>query len=342
MQKYGVNELRRMFLEFFESKEHLAMKSFSLVPHNDNSLLLINSGMAPLKPYFTGQEIPPRRRVTTCQKCIRTGDIENIGKMRNRGYELKATVFVVRNSDRELSWSVTGGLIHNENKILEVSEALQDAQKDLEADQGANPNMLYKTGYSTNTIWVVRSLGIDPSTGRELYLDRFGEPTFTWDSRDLTACGVAEPKYQGNLSTMFRYKGFSANLSFGYRFGGQLYNSTLIEKVENTDFRENVDARVYKGRWQKAGDIAAFKGLHLKDKTSKTSRFVENERVFNCQSVTLQYLFDSPRLKKIVGMENLTLNVSTSDLFYISSVKRERGTAYPFSRQFSFSLSATF
>lgn len=79
-KSYGVNELRRMFLEFFESKEHLAMKSFSLVPHNDNSLLLINAGMAPLKPYFTGQEIPPRKRVTTCQKCIRTGDIENVGK----------------------------------------------------------------------------------------------------------------------------------------------------------------------------------------------------------------------------------------------------------------------
>ena len=85
MQKYGVNELRRMFLEFFESKGHLAMKSFSLVPHNDNSLLLINSGMAPLKPYFTGQEIPPRRRVCTCQKCIRTGDIENIGKTARHG-----------------------------------------------------------------------------------------------------------------------------------------------------------------------------------------------------------------------------------------------------------------
>lgn len=85
MQKYGVNELRRMFLEFFESKGHLAMKSFSLVPHNDNSLLLINSGMAPLKPYFTGQEIPPRTRVCTCQKCIRTGDIENIGKTARHG-----------------------------------------------------------------------------------------------------------------------------------------------------------------------------------------------------------------------------------------------------------------
>ncbi|MDY3887718.1 MAG: alanine--tRNA ligase [Agathobacter sp.] len=77
---YGVNELRRMYLEFFESKGHLCMKSFSLVPHNDNSLLLINAGMAPLKPYFTGQEIPPRRRVTTCQKCVRTGDIDNVGK----------------------------------------------------------------------------------------------------------------------------------------------------------------------------------------------------------------------------------------------------------------------
>ncbi len=85
MKKYGLNELRKMYLEFFESKGHLKMNSFSLVPQNDNSLLLINAGMAPLKPYFTGQEIPPRRRVTTCQKCIRTGDIENVGKTARHG-----------------------------------------------------------------------------------------------------------------------------------------------------------------------------------------------------------------------------------------------------------------
>ena len=85
MQKYGVNELREMFLKFFETKGHLRMNSFSLVPHNDKSLLIINSGMAPLKPYFTGQEIPPRRRVTTCQKCIRTGDLENVGKTARHG-----------------------------------------------------------------------------------------------------------------------------------------------------------------------------------------------------------------------------------------------------------------
>ena len=85
MKKYGVNELRKMYLDFFASKGHLVMKSFSLVPHNDNSLLLINAGMAPLKPYFTGQEIPPRTRVATCQKCIRTGDIENVGKTARHG-----------------------------------------------------------------------------------------------------------------------------------------------------------------------------------------------------------------------------------------------------------------
>ena len=85
MKKYGVNELRKMFLDFFKSKDHLVMNSFSLVPHNDNSLLLINAGMAPLKPYFTGAEIPPKRRVATCQKCIRTGDIENVGKTARHG-----------------------------------------------------------------------------------------------------------------------------------------------------------------------------------------------------------------------------------------------------------------
>ena len=85
MKYMGVNEIREAFLSFFESKDHLRLKSASLVPVNDNSLLLINSGMAPLKPYFTGQQIPPSKRVTTCQKCIRTGDIENVGKTARHG-----------------------------------------------------------------------------------------------------------------------------------------------------------------------------------------------------------------------------------------------------------------
>lgn len=268
--------------------------------------------------------------------------VENVGEMENKGFELKASVFVLRDFERDLSWSVTGTMIHNENKILSISQALIDAQKELEEDDGANPNLLYKPGYSTNTIWVVKSLGIDPSTGREIYEDRNGNQTAVWDARDLTDCGISEPKFQGNFSTMFRYRGLSFNMSFGYRFGGQLYNSTLIEKVENADYGYNVDRRVYEDRWEKPGDVVAFKSLDIEDATSKTSRFVEDERTLNCQSLTLGYTLEEKELKNFAGMENLSLTFSTSDLFYWSSVKRERGTSYPFSRQFSFSVSATF
>lgn len=268
--------------------------------------------------------------------------IENAGKMRNNGFELKVSAFLVRNLKQDISWSVTGSLIHNENRILSISEALLSAQEPIEAAAGANPNLLYKPGYSTNTIWVVKSLGIDPSSGREVYLDRNGEFTYDWDSRDLTNCGVGEPKYQGNFSTMFRYKDFSVNMSFGYRWGGQLYNSTLISNVENSDYRSNVDARVYYDRWEKPGDVVGFKSLKDTKATNKTSRFVENESTLTCQSMNIQYELKSKTLNEALKLDNLLLSFSTSDLFHISTVKRERGTSYPFSRQFSVSLSATF
>lgn len=271
-----------------------------------------------------------------------TSYVENIGKMRNNGIELKASAFLIRNAAKDLSWSVTAALMHNKNKIIEVSQALLDAQKEIEEGEGSNPNFLYKPGYSTRTIWVVPSLGIDPSTGREIYINRNGDFTYTWDARDQVAYGISEPKYQGNISSMLRYKGLSVNLSFRYQWGGQLYNTTLIDKVENANFQYNVDARVYHDRWSKPGDIAAFKGLQVTEKTQRTSRFVENERMFTCQNINVQYEWKSPLLQKTLGMENLTLSGSTSDLFYLSTVKRERGTSYPFSRQFSFSLSATF
>lgn len=268
--------------------------------------------------------------------------IENVGEMENRGFELKASAFLIRDMGRDLSWTVTGSMVHNKNKIVSVSQALLDAQKELEENNGANPNLLYKPGYSTNTIWVVKSLGIDPSTGREIYEDRFGQPTLTWDARDLQAAGLSEPKYFGNFSTMVRYKGLSLNLSFSYRFGGQLYNSTLINKVENADYGYNVDARVYNARWEKPGDVVGFKGLNVKDATSKSSRFIEDEKTLRCQSLNLAYTLEKSDLKGFIGLENLTFNFSTSDLFYWSTVKQERGTSYPFSRQFSCSVSATF
>jgi TonB-linked SusC/RagA family outer membrane protein len=271
-----------------------------------------------------------------------TSYIENIGKMQNSGFEIKATTYIVRNTTQGLFWSVTAAAIRNRNKVVEISQALKDAQKAIETAGGANPNTLYREGYSVNTIWVVESLGIDPSSGKEIYLTKDGETTFIWSALDLKPMGVNEPKIQGNLNTTFRYKAFSTNISFGYRVGGQMYNQTLINKVENADFRYNVDSRVYDSRWQMPGDVAAFKGLLVTSATNRSSRFVQDENTLTCQNINLRYDLESSGFLKNMGVETLTLSGNTANLFYVSSVKQERGTTYPFARQFSFSVLAIF
>ena len=173
MKQYGVNELRKMFLEFFESKDHLAMKSFSLVPVNDNSLLLINSGMAPLKPYFTGAEIPPRRRVTTCQKCIRTGDIENVGKTARHG-----TFF-------EMLGNFSFGDYFKR-------EAIQWSWEFLTEVVGLDPNRLYPSVYLEDDeafdIWN-KEIGIAPER-----IFRFGKADNFWE-QGAGPCGPCSEIY---------------------------------------------------------------------------------------------------------------------------------------------------
>ncbi len=173
MQKYGVNELRKMFLEFFESKGHLAMKSFSLVPHNDKSLLLINSGMAPLKPYFTGQEIPPCKRVTTCQKCIRTGDIENVGKTARHG-----TFF-------EMLGNFSFGDYFKKESIRWTWEFLTEVV-------GLDPDRLYPSVYlEDDEAWEIwnKDIGIPPER-----IFRFGKEDNFWE-HGSGPCGPCSEVY---------------------------------------------------------------------------------------------------------------------------------------------------
>ena len=176
MQKYGVNELRRMFLEFFESKGHLAMKSFSLVPHNDKSLLLINSGMAPLKPYFTGQEIPPRKRVTTCQKCIRTGDIENVGKTARHGtfFEMLGNFSFgdyFKHDAIHWTWEFLTEVVGLDPDRLYPSVYLEDdeAWKIWNEEIGITPERIFKFGKEDN-FWEHGSGPCGPCS--EVYYDR--------------------------------------------------------------------------------------------------------------------------------------------------------------------------
>ena len=176
MQPYGVNELRKMFLDFFESKGHLAMKSFSLVPHNDNSLLLINSGMAPLKPYFTGQEIPPRKRVTTCQKCIRTGDIENVGKTARHGtfFEMLGNFSFGDYFKREAihwSWEFLTEVVGLDPDRLYPSVYVDDQEAfDIwNKEMGIAPERIFKFGKEDN-FWEHGSGPCGPCS--EIYYDR--------------------------------------------------------------------------------------------------------------------------------------------------------------------------
>jgi TonB-linked SusC/RagA family outer membrane protein len=266
--------------------------------------------------------------------------VENIGRMRNKGYELKGTGFLLSNY-HGFTWTVSAALLHNKNKVLETSKALKDAQGTT-INNRTDPGTLYIEGYSSNDIWVVPSIGIDPSTGKELYLGADGQPTYVWDAKDIRAVGSTDPEIFGNFSTMVRYKGFSVNAAFRYTAGGQQYNTTLVNRVESGNYKYNVDSRVYDSRWQQPGDIAAFKGLLITAPTYKTSRFVQDENTLVCSNVNFQYEIRSANFLKRLKLDALNFKADMAEPMYLSSIRRERGTDYPFSRQFSFSINATF
>lgn len=271
-----------------------------------------------------------------------TSYIENIGSLKNTGFEVRLSTKIINNDN--LYWSVSAAGVHNTNKILDVSEALLKAQQVYQQSNLVNPNFQFVPGYSSNTMWAVKSAGIDPSNGKEIFITKDGDRTYNWSANDIVAAGLDEPTLMGNFSSNIRYKRLTMNVSFGYRFGGDIYNSTLSNKVEVSKeaIGWNVDSRVFFDRWKNVGDQAAFKGLDDFSPTYKTSRFIQKESTFTCQNITMQYDLQSNFLKNRLGVSNCMISGSTSDLFYISTIKRERGTSYPYSRQFSLSLNLIF
>lgn len=272
---------------------------------------------------------------------------ENMGTLENRGVELNLAVIPYRNDAAQSYWVVSVNGSHNTNKLTKISDALR-RQNELNASaESISPLPRYVEGMSTTAIWAVKSLGIDPATGDEILLKRNGSITSEYDVVDAVVCGDTEPKWQGTINTAFQYKGFGANLSFTYRFGGQMYNETLVSKVENADLRYNADRRVLTERWQKPGDRAQYKRLtNSADgaNTQQTSRFVMDENTLQMGSLSLTYRMDSnnaPWLKKL-RISSMKWGFTMEDVFYASTIKRERGTIYPFSRQFALSLNLVF
>ena len=282
---------------------------------------------------------------------------ENLGELKNTGYELSLKFGIIKNIDKGLLWNISASAIYNKNELMKINNALTayndkvnnefgddevEGETDAEKqERQTSPRVKFQEGQSMNTIWCVRSLGIDPATGSEVFLDRNGNKTNVYNPADQVAFAVTDPKLEGNLGTNITYKSFQLNAYFNYKFGGYIYNQTLVNRVENVNPNYNVDARVLYDRWIEEGDVSKFKSISDRTTTKPTSRFVEKENVFACKSINLSYTFPKERISRI-GLERLKLTFYANDVFRISTVKQERGLDYPFARNYTFGLQATF
>ena len=270
--------------------------------------------------------------------------VANLGKTENKGWELYLNYRLIDKGRDYLN--IFGNVAHNKNKLKEISESLRAWNEQQDAamieNESTVPSVKYYEGCSMTAIWAVKSLGIDPQNGKEILVKKDGTVTYDYDTADQVVCGDTQPKFNGNFGFNGEYNGWGFNVTANYRWGGQIYNSTLVDRVENANLAYNVDRRVLNDRWQKAGDIAMFKSIADQSTTYPTSRFVQDYDLFTLASLTLYYDFRNCAFVKNSFLERLKISAYTNDLFVISSVKTERGTSYPFARTFSLSAQLTF
>lgn len=278
---------------------------------------------------------------------------DNIGNISNEGYEFTLRLMPYRNIGKQMNFSIVANGSHNKNTIKKISNAMRARNQEQLKEDPSNPNKLsrplprYEEGYSQSMIWAVRSLGIDPITGREIYLTRNGERTSEYNAVDQVPVGDTEPDLEGTLSANFNWKGLSVNVAARYKYGGQYYNKTLVDKVENANLGYNVDRRAYTDRWLNVGDLAKYKAVTQNvngSQTKATTRFLmdQNELVLN--TLSIQYRFESryEQWIKKLGLSSASISMYMEDLFHWSTIKQERGIEYPMSRQVSMSLNLTF
>ena len=270
--------------------------------------------------------------------------VANLGETQNKGVELYLN-YRIFDSGRDYV-NVFASAAHNVNKLKKISNSLRAWNEAQDAAALENkttaPQVKYYEGCSMNAIWAVPSLGIDPQTGKEIFVKRDGTVTYEYDMNDQVVCGDTQPKWNGNFGVNGEIKGWGWNVTMNYRWGGQMYNATLVEKVENAQLQYNADRRVLTDRWQKPGDVALYKSILDQSTTYPTSRFVQDYSLFTLSSLTLYYDFRNCAFVKNSFLERLKISAYTNDLFVISSVKTERGTSYPFARTFSLSAQLTF
>lgn len=290
---------------------------------------------------------------------------ENLGEISNKGYEVTLRLMPYSNPSKQAYWNIILTGAHNKSKIEKISNALkvmnekqmaladknedyfEDLQGDLSQKRAKHPLPRYENGYSQTVIWAVRSMGIDPATGREVFMTREGKLTNEYSAADQVPVGDTEPKFFGSVSTTFNYKGFSLTLAGKYNYGAQVFNSTLIDKVENANLRLNADRRALYNRWKPDGKQYFFKaidGTVSKADTKESSRFVMDENTFEFTTINLAYRMEAQKYNFLrhMGISSATVGLYMEDICRFSTVKMERGIDYPFSRRVSMSLNVTF
>lgn len=270
--------------------------------------------------------------------------ITNLGAQKTNGFSVNMVVTPIYRPDERINWSLTFNGRHQKQEYSKIGNKL-----DLINDELKKTSLQrYRDGGSPTDIWAVRSNGIDPATGNELFIKKDGSYTFDYDSNDEVIVGNTEAKLEGVVGSNFYYKGFSFSAYFRYRLGADYFNSELYNRIENiTSFSEyNQDKRALYDRWQKVGDHAQYRKITSKVAANETypmsDRYVQRENTISGESISVAYEFSGQKWLKMLYLSSLTCRANMNDIFRCSTIRAERGTAYPFARTVSFSLSMTF
>ena len=264
----------------------------------------------------------------------------NAGEQVSHGLTASVTYYIFQNFEERFSWMIRANVRTQKTRIDKIGNKLSTLNS---SGKGSN-TVRYYDGADPDDIWAVKSAGIDPSNGKELFYAKDGSYTYDFSYDDEVICGNTRPDVEGVIGSSLNWKGFSVSLNFRYQMGADVFNEALYSKVENisrSDLNKNQDKRALYERWQEEGDIVRFKNIASAETTPMSSRFVQEENVLTLESVYLGYEFYDGWIKKL-GLSSLKFQVSMRDVFRASTIRSERGISYPFARSMEAGLSFNF
>ncbi len=287
--------------------------------------------------------------VTTRTSTGRSTMQESAGSLLTQGVEGMVSVSPIRlNTSESISRRIVWTINVSATAYRSEYSGFGNLMDQMNAQQYQNNSLeRLQDGYSPTDIWAVRSLGIDPATGQEVFLKKDGTQTFVYDPADIVKVGNTRPAIEGIIGTNFTFKGLTVGVNLRYRYGGQLFNTTLFEKVENISLESlkyNQDKRAFYDRWQKPGDVASFKAINIttNENTRPSSRFVQADNTLIGESLNIGWTFDADSWIRHLKLQTLKFALYGNDLFRFSTTETERGIDYPYARSFSLSVSASF